>query len=104
MTPEYNDMLGKTIKIGQTCINLFFQSVSGEPIGHRIYTIKKINGASVRIQYDISNGEFGESNIYNTTNRLIILEEGNGKNSLRGEEYKVKNRFEILDFGGINNE
>ena len=52
--PEYKDMLGKTLIVGQRVINVFIRSdgPSGEPIGHRMCEIIKINPKSVRIQYD----------------------------------------------------
>lgn len=94
--PEYKDMLGKKLVIGQKAINVFIRSdgPSGEPIGHRMCEIIKINPKSVRIRYEKKLGQLGESNIYNTINRLIVLKESNGYVS-SGER---KTRWEILDF------
>lgn len=89
-------MLGKTLVVGQKAINVFIRSdgPSGEPIGHRMCVIIKINPKSVRIRYMKKLGIRGESNIYNTINRLIVLKESNGY--VNDEEHKT--RWEILDF------
>ena len=97
---EYKDMLGKVLRIGQTCINVFVQDSTGgngERIGHRLCEIIKINPASVRIRYTKENGKEGQSNIYHTTNRLIVLHKGDGH--ISGGENEVANRWEILDLG-----
>jgi len=92
---EFYDMLGKLLVPGQKAINIFINNKSnGEPIGHRLCEIIKINPRSIRIKYIKKNGFFRESNIYNTTNRLIILKESDGH--IAGENI-VKNRWEILD-------
>lgn len=94
--PEYKDMLGKTLNIGQTALNIFIQNESGEPIGHRLCEIIKINPGSVRIEFLNKKGILKRSSIYRTTNRLIILEQGDGSTS--GGDNVIKNRWEILDF------
>lgn len=93
--PEYKDMLGKTLVVGQKALNVFIRSdgPSGEPIGHRLCEITKINPKSVRIRYKKKLGQTGESNIYNTVNRLIVLKESNGYI----HNGSMKNRWEILD-------
>ena len=98
---KYKDMLGKSLVVGQTALNVFIQSKSQEPIGHRICEIIKLNGMSVRIRYEKSDGTEGQSNIYNTTNRLIVLQESDGHAS--GGENTIENRWEILDFNNEQN-
>jgi hypothetical protein len=112
---KYKDMLNRDLKIGQTCVNLYFpdEKVSQEqnqyvPYGknfytsvffeHRMVKIKRLNPKSVRVQYISKDNKIKETNVYKPNNRLIIMDNMNlSLIPFDLEERPVYDRSEILD-------
>lgn len=99
---EHKDLLGKTLRIGQIAVNIFprdkkHKGEFGESIQHRLCKIIKINSSGVRIEYQNKDGETGQSNIYNTANRLIILKKKDNPTPINNKNNIINNRWEILD-------
>ncbi len=77
----FKDLFGKEIEVGQTVLNLWANDNDypkrgeGGPgvIQFRISGVVKINPKSIRIEYMNSHKEMAQCNIYNTSNRILIM-------------------------------
>ena len=80
MSKVFKDMFGRGINVGDMVLHLWtYVDGRGRPYGgkngvnHKLGTVIRLNPKSIRIRHR-DKGEEGESNIYNTTNRIIIME------------------------------
>jgi hypothetical protein len=98
MKKDFKDMLDRPLKVGQIVLNVWVSSGKREsdfgeptgPISSRLGRIIKFNEQSVRIKH-----KNGYSNIFNSTNRLIIMSD---EIMSEWKEGRIEDRFELMEF------